>query len=90
MYQRALDRYAKAISLKDLITYVLALNNIWAFASLRESQGRLDDARYCYSQALVGYEKTFGLDYDKCKPLRNKLTLLVYRTKDEALLLMAR
>jgi hypothetical protein len=81
MYQRALDGYAKAISPKDLITYVPALNNIWAFASLRESQGRLDDARYCYSQALVGYEKTFGPDHDKCKPLRNKLTSLVHRTK---------
>jgi tetratricopeptide (TPR) repeat protein len=37
MYQRALDGYAKAISSKDVMTYVLALNNMWAFASLRES-----------------------------------------------------
>jgi tetratricopeptide (TPR) repeat protein len=84
MYQRALDGYAKAISPKDLITYVPALKNMWAFASLRESQGRLDDARDWYSQALLCYEKTFGPDYDKCKTLRNKLALLVYREEDQS------
>ena len=53
-----------------------ALNNMGAFASLRESQGRVEDARYWYSQALVGYEKTFGPDHNKCEPLRTKLALL--------------
>jgi hypothetical protein len=69
--------YAKAISPKDLLTYIPALNNMWAFASLRESQGRVDDARDWYSQALLGYQKTFGPDYDKCETLRNQLALLV-------------
>jgi tetratricopeptide (TPR) repeat protein len=77
MYQRALDVYAKAISPKDLLTYIPALNNMWAFASLRESQGRVDDARDWYLQALLGHQKTFGPDYDKCETLRNQLALLV-------------
>ncbi|KAH6383964.1 hypothetical protein HBI60_252390 [Parastagonospora nodorum] len=76
MYQRALDGYAKAISPKDLMTYVPALRNMWAFASLRESQGCADDARHWYSQTLVGYEKTFGPDYAKCESLRASLALL--------------
>jgi hypothetical protein len=85
MHQRALDGYAKAITPKDFMTYVPALNNMWAFASLRESQGRVDDARHWYSQALLGYEKTFGPDHDKCETLRNKLALLVCREEDQSL-----
>jgi hypothetical protein len=77
MLQRSLDGYAKAISPDSLVTYVPALNNMWAFASLRESQGCVDDARYWYLQVLRGYEKTFGSDYDKCESVRNKLVLLV-------------
>jgi tetratricopeptide (TPR) repeat protein len=77
MYERALDGYEKAISPKGPMTYVPALNNMWAFASLRESQGHVDDARHWYSQALLGYQKTFGPDHNKCEPLRNKLALLV-------------
>jgi tetratricopeptide (TPR) repeat protein len=84
MYQRALDGYVKAISPKDLITYVPALDNMRAFASLRESQGRVDDARDWYLQALVGYEKTFGPEHDKCETLRNKLASLVHRTKGQS------
>lgn len=49
---------------------------MWAFASLRESQGRVEDARHWYSQALLGYEKTFGQDHDKCQALRDKLDAL--------------
>jgi tetratricopeptide (TPR) repeat protein len=78
MLQRALDGYARAISLENLMTYVPALNNMCAFASLRESQGRVEDARDWYSQALVGYEKTFGPDYDRCESLRTSLALLVH------------
>jgi tetratricopeptide (TPR) repeat protein len=84
MLQRALDGYAKAIGPDSLITYVPALNNMWTFASLRESQGRVNDARHWYSQALRGYEKTFGLDYDKCESLRNKLALLVRRGEEQS------
>ncbi|KAH7060971.1 hypothetical protein BKA63DRAFT_497839 [Paraphoma chrysanthemicola] len=40
--------------------------------------------RHWYSQALVGYEKTFRPEHDKCKPLRNKLALLVHRTKGQS------
>jgi tetratricopeptide (TPR) repeat protein len=77
MLQRALDGYARAISLENLMTYVPALNNMRVFASLRESQGRVEDARHWYSQALVGYEKTFGPDHDRCESLRTSLALLV-------------
>jgi hypothetical protein len=77
MYQRALDGYAQEISPDVLMTYVPTLNNMWAFASLRGSQGRVEDARYWYSQALLGYQKTFGPDHDKCETLRNELALLV-------------
>jgi hypothetical protein len=73
MYRRALAGYAKVISPDQLMTYVPALNNMWTFAILRESQGRAEDARHWYSQALRGYEKTFGQDHSKCLPLRNKL-----------------
>jgi tetratricopeptide (TPR) repeat protein len=76
MYQRALDGYTNAIGPDSLITYVPALNNIWAFASLRKSQGRVEDARHWYSQALVGYEKTFGPDHDRCESLRTSIALL--------------
>jgi tetratricopeptide (TPR) repeat protein len=79
MYQRALEGYAKAISPKGLMTYVPALDNMWALASLRESQGRIEDATHWYSQALMGYEKTFGSDHDKCKSLRTGLASLIGR-----------
>jgi tetratricopeptide (TPR) repeat protein len=84
MLQRALDGYAKAIGPDSLITNVPALNNMWTFASLRESQGRVNDAKHWYSQALRGYEKTFGLDHDKCESLRNKLALLVRRGEEQS------
>jgi tetratricopeptide (TPR) repeat protein len=77
MYQRAIDGYAKAINPENLITYVPALNTMWAFGSLHESQGHVDDARHWYSQALLGHQKTFGPDHDKCKTLRDKLALLI-------------
>ncbi|KAF1928483.1 uncharacterized protein M421DRAFT_420373, partial [Didymella exigua CBS 183.55] len=48
-----------------------------AFASLRERQGRVDDARRWYSQALLGYQKTFGPDHYKCESLRNNIASLV-------------
>jgi tetratricopeptide (TPR) repeat protein len=82
MLQRALDGYARAISLENLMTYLPALINMWAFASLRESQDCVKDAKHWYSQALLGYEKTFGLDYDKCRSLRTKLELLVHREEE--------
>jgi hypothetical protein len=46
MLQRALNGYAAAVSADGLSTNVPALNNMWAFASLRERQGRTDDARH--------------------------------------------
>jgi tetratricopeptide (TPR) repeat protein len=84
MYQRALDGYAQAISPVILLTYVPALNNMWAFASLRESQSRVEDSRHWYSQALIGYEKTFGLDHGKCEPLRTNLALLARREEEQS------
>jgi tetratricopeptide (TPR) repeat protein len=79
MYQRALDGYAQTISPDFFMTYVPALNNMWAFASLRKSQNHVDDARDWYSQALVGYEKTFGPEHDKCESLRDELASLTRR-----------
>jgi hypothetical protein len=61
------------------MTNVLALNNMWALASMRESQGRVEDARHWYSQALRGYEKTLGPDHDKCESLRISLASLIGR-----------
>jgi tetratricopeptide (TPR) repeat protein len=84
MLQRALDGYTQAISPDVLMTYIPALNNMWAFASLRGSQGRVEDARYCYSHALVGYEKTFGPDHNKCELLRTKLALLARRGEGQS------
>ena len=72
-YKRALDGYAAAVSADSLSTNVPALNNMWSFASLRERQGRTEDARHWYLQALRGYEQTFGQNHSKCLPLRNKL-----------------
>jgi tetratricopeptide (TPR) repeat protein len=83
LYQRALGGYAKAISPENLMTYVPALNNMWAFASLRESQGLIDDAIDWYSQVLLGYQKTLGPDHDRCEFLRNKLALLVGRAEGQ-------
>jgi tetratricopeptide (TPR) repeat protein len=77
MYERALNGYSKAISPRHLGTYVPALNNMWAFASLCEDQGRIDDARDWYSQALLGYQKPFGQDHEKCETLRKQLASLV-------------
>lgn len=83
MYQRALAGYAKAIHPNNLLTCVPALNNMWAFASLRQRQGRTEDARHWYSQALLGYEKTFGERSDKCQALRNNLAALASEEGEE-------
>jgi tetratricopeptide (TPR) repeat protein len=83
MYQRALAGYAKAIHPNNLLTCVPALNNMWAFASLRQSQGRIEDARHWYSHALSGYEKTFGERSDKCQALRNNLAALASEEGEE-------
>jgi hypothetical protein len=48
-----------------------------AFGSLRESQDRVENARHWYSQALLGFQKTFGLDDDRCETLGSKLELLI-------------
>jgi tetratricopeptide (TPR) repeat protein len=79
MCQRALDGYAEVVSPDNLMTNVLALNNMWALASLRESRGRVEDARHWYSQALRGHEMTFGPDHDKCESLRSSLASLISR-----------
>jgi tetratricopeptide (TPR) repeat protein len=84
MLQRALDGYVQAISPDVLITYIPALNTMWAFAFLRESQARVEDARHWYSQALIGYEKTFGLDHGKCEALRTNLALLARREEEKS------
>jgi tetratricopeptide (TPR) repeat protein len=76
MLQRALDGYAKAFTAHKLMTFIPALDNMWAFASLRELQGRGNDARHWYLQALQGYQRTFGPEHDKCQPLRDKLAAL--------------
>ena len=83
MYQRALAGYAKAIHPDNLLTCVPALNNMWAFASLRQSQGRIEDARHWYSHALLGYEKTFGERSDKCQALRDNLAALASEEREE-------
>ena len=83
MYQRALAGYAKAVHPDSLLTFVPALNNMWAFASLRESQGCVDDARHWYLQALLGYEKTFGQEHDKCQALRDNLEALAMDKEEE-------
>jgi hypothetical protein len=64
--------------------FVPALNNMWAFASLRGSQGCVEDARLWYFQVLVGYEKIFGPDHDKCKSLRTELALLARRREEQS------
>jgi hypothetical protein len=72
------------VSLDNLMTYVPALNNMSAFASLRESQGRVDIARLWYSQALLGYEKTFEPDHGKYESLRTKLALLALKEGEQS------
>ena len=83
MLQRALDGYAKAIHPNNRFTFIPALDNMWAFASLRKSQGRVEDARHWHLQALLGYEKTFGQDHDKCQALRDKLDALGMEEEEE-------
>jgi hypothetical protein len=56
---------------------------MWAFASLRQRQGRTEDARHWYSQALLGYEKTFGERSDKCQALRDNLAALASEEGEE-------
>jgi hypothetical protein len=56
------------------MTYVLAVDNLWAFAILRVGHRRVDDARHWYSQALLGFQKTFRYDYAKCRHLRYAVT----------------
>jgi tetratricopeptide (TPR) repeat protein len=84
MLQRALDGYAKATSSDNVMTYVPALNNMWAFASLRESQGLIDDARDWYLQALLGYQKTLGPHHGRCELLRNQLAFLVDKAEGQS------
>ncbi|KAF1828632.1 hypothetical protein BDW02DRAFT_458277, partial [Decorospora gaudefroyi] len=83
MLQRALDGYAKAIHPDNLFTYVPALNNKGAFAALRKSQGCIKEAKHWYSQALLGYEKTFGERHKKCQALRDNLAALASEDEEE-------
>jgi hypothetical protein len=64
MLNRVLDGLTEVLSSSNFMTYVPALNNMRALASLRESLGRAKDARH---------QKTFVQDHDKCKSLRNSL-----------------
>ncbi|KAF2848245.1 TPR-like protein [Plenodomus tracheiphilus IPT5] len=85
MYQRALHGYANAFTPDKIMTFVPALDNVWAFASLRQSQGRIEDARHWYSHALLGYERTFGERSDKCQALRDNLAALASEEEEEEL-----
>ena len=77
-----MNGYAKATHPDKLLTCVPTLNNMWALASLRESQGRVEDARHWYLQSLLGYEKTFGQDHEKCQALRDNLEALVVEEEE--------
>ncbi|KAH7111755.1 pfs domain-containing protein [Dendryphion nanum] len=76
MYQRALRGYEKALSLEHISTYVPALNNMWAMASLSSRKGHAEDARIQYSKALLGYEKVLGKDHQTCWTLRDIIAAL--------------
>jgi tetratricopeptide (TPR) repeat protein len=76
MLQRARDGYAKILDPDSLQTYFPALTNMGFFALLRLKQGRVDDARHWFSQALLGSEKTFGQHHKHCQHLRESLAWL--------------
>jgi tetratricopeptide (TPR) repeat protein len=80
MYERALRGYEKVHGINNVLTYIPALNTIWAFASLFEQQGNLTKARIMYSKALVGYEKVVGPNHPKSRSLRESLGALDTRT----------
>jgi tetratricopeptide (TPR) repeat protein len=76
MLQRAQAGYTKLLGISGLRTNADALTNIWAFARLRWQQGRIDEARHGWSQALLGYEKLHGADHKECQKLRDNLAMI--------------
>ena len=65
IYRQALKGYKKTIDCKKILTYLLALNTMWALGLLFGSQCSVDKARAWYSKALSGYEKVFRKDHHK-------------------------
>jgi hypothetical protein len=86
MYQRALQDYEKAIGPDNIITYVPALNTIWGFGSVFESQDDLAKARTMFSKALRGHEQVFGPDHAKSEILRKILCALDAVMKSDVLI----
>jgi tetratricopeptide (TPR) repeat protein len=76
MLQRAQAGYTKLFGISDLRTNAEALVNSRAFVELRWKQGRIDEARHGWSQALLGHEKLFGPDHKSCRDLRNNLAVI--------------
>ena len=85
MYERALAGYKKALGEENTMTYIPALNTMWAFGSLFESQVDIPKARTMYLKAFAGYEKVVGPDHPRSQSLRDKLGTLDAVIGDKAL-----
>jgi tetratricopeptide (TPR) repeat protein len=83
MYRRAMNGYAKEMSAEGLTIFLPTLKNLWGLAHLCQIRGRVDDAWHWYTQALLGFEKVFGLDHDICQSVRDDIASLVHRQEEQ-------
>jgi hypothetical protein len=84
MLQRARNGYEKVVGPVDIGTHIGALGNMWDFGILRVKQGRIEEARHWYAQALVGHEKVYGSDHRECQKLRNNLAFLARKEEKQS------
>jgi tetratricopeptide (TPR) repeat protein len=82
MLERAQAGYIQLLGTAGLRLNGDALMYIWAFAGLRWKQGRVDEAKYGYSQALRGYEKIYGPDHKECQRLRDWIATLAQQSEE--------
>ena len=76
MYQRALQRYEKALGLENLSGYPPALKTIWDLGDLFAAQGNLDKAKEMYSKACTGFRALLGPSSKECKHIERRIVSL--------------
>ena len=76
MYQRALEGYKKVLKPELTTFYIPVLNTAYNLGLLFTSQGDIGRAREMYLKALVGYQKVFGYNHQKCQIVQEKLSAL--------------
>lgn len=80
MYKRVLQAYEKAIGEGRMSSYMPSLNAMWSYADFLIYDGRVEDARFWYSKALLGFQNLIGPENPKCIDIQESLDALDKRT----------